>query len=535
MKKSLAILMLIILIGGVVRFWSLSDNHIGFFRDEAALGLNAWSIYKTGADEYGQKFPIVFRSFEVFFMPLYVYLSVPIMAIFGLSEFSTRFLSTASGVLLIFLAYLIAKQIFSSERVAILSAIVVAFSPWAIFYSRGAFEGNLALLFFTTGFYFWLRFENKGKIQDFSISLIIFVLSMYSYQAPRLVVPIFLILAVLSHRGWTKKWKIWTYGIVLASVLYLPIALLSLTPAGYHRAIGVSIFSNSQGLPGFSKDLGQWQNLYIIPREIASLFLHYFSPYNLFQEADYNKQRIIEGFSAFYIWQLPILVLGLWTFFKGKYNKKTFLIWLLIAPIPASLTLDPFHTYRALLLFVPLCILIGLGFENLLKINRISLKIIITIFVIAWSVSVTYFLFSFFIQTPVFRWKEWDFGYRQIAEFIKTQPNNLQILIDDPNTESYIHLLFYQALPLTDYQKASEDFPKGFYYNSVTKLRPQKIGRLEIRKVDWSKERGNKNTLFIFSSAHMFPSEFSGDPKLKLEKTITAPSGEAAFYIIRSI
>ena len=53
--------------------------------------------------------------------------------------------------------------------------------------------------------------------------------------------------------------------------------------------------------------------------------------------------------------------------------------------------------------------------------------------------------------------------------------------------------------------------------------------------MDWPTERGDLNTLFIFPSNRLYPSEFSGDPKLKLEKIIYAPSGEPAFYLVKTI
>jgi len=113
MKKHLNIILLlgVVLLGLFLRFYQLGSINVGFFRDEAALGLNIWSILKTGADEYGKQLPLIFRSFEVFFMPAYVYLSLPFVFLFGLTEFSTRALAALSGTLLIAVGYLISKEI----------------------------------------------------------------------------------------------------------------------------------------------------------------------------------------------------------------------------------------------------------------------------------------------------------------------------------------------------------------------------------------------------------------------------------------
>lgn len=520
-------LILIIFLAALVRFWDLGSVHLGFFRDEAALGLNTYSILKTGLDEYGQKFPIFLRSFEVFFLPGYVYLSIPLVFLFGLSEFSTRFLSALSGTLLILSIYAVAKQLFYSVKISTLVALLVAFSPWAIFYSRGAFEGNLALAFFSFGIYLWLKFQETKRKKFFYLSLIIFILSMYSYQAPRLVVPIFLFFAIITQKNWWEQKKLWFLGLVIGLILYSPILFLTFSAAGQHRAIGVSVFGGINGNTPSNLPL---------PLEISSLYLQYFSPYNLFWQSDYNMQRIVNGFSSFYFWQLPFLFIGVCSLFYKKIKHKNLLIfWLLITPIPAALTRDPFHTYRALLFFLPLTLVIGLGINEVFgRFARFS-KIAISLFIIILTFSVLNYLFSLLYMTPVTNWRDWDFGYKDISAIIKNEPQSLKIVIDDPNTESYIYLLFYQIIPINDYQKKAWQLIRTNrnYYGSADKLRPNKVGRFEFRRVDWPTERGNSGTLFVFPANRLQPSEFSNDPKLKIEKTIISPSKDPAFYIVR--
>ncbi|OGM21671.1 hypothetical protein A2771_03160 [Candidatus Woesebacteria bacterium RIFCSPHIGHO2_01_FULL_38_26b] len=533
MKKKHLILILIILIGFGIRLYRLGDNGIGFFRDEAALGFNSWSILKTGADEYGQKLPIFLRSFEVFFLPAYVYLSVPVFAIFGLTIFATRFLSFASGTFLIYIGYLIAKEIFKKEEAALFSSFVLAISPWAIFYSKGAFEGNLALLFFSIGFYFWLKFSRLKKQKLFFVSILFFVFSMYTYQAPRFVAPLFIAASILFSKNWLMRWKLWFSGLIFAMVLYLPILTLFFSPSSYHRAIGVSIFSDVSGTPGYISNLGSFQNFYLIPRQLTSLYLHYFSPSNLFWFGDYNPQRIVQGFSVFYIWQLPFLFIGLYKLIRRKsVDIKPLLVLSFIAPIPAALTKDSFHTYRSLILFLPISLFIGYGiyvfFKKRTQLAKVFMTFIIT-FYLLW------YMVNFHKLTAVRHWQDWDYGYKEISEFIKTQPKNLRVVIDNTRTQSYIHFLFHGLVSVTDYQEISSGLVgNGKYYSSPDVLRPKVVGRFEFREVDWPKERGDKNTLFIFPADRLYPSEFSGDPKLELVKTIYATGDQSAFYIIKS-
>ena len=88
--KSKWLLITILVIAGFLRLWRVGSNPPGLTPDEAALGYNAYSILKTGRDEFGTKLPIIFKSFGDYKPGLYVYLDTPFVAAMGLNEFSTR-------------------------------------------------------------------------------------------------------------------------------------------------------------------------------------------------------------------------------------------------------------------------------------------------------------------------------------------------------------------------------------------------------------------------------------------------------------
>src|SRR5258708_38934833 len=78
--------------------------------DEASLGYNAYSILKTGHDEWGRYFPLSFEAFGDFKLRGYVYTLVPIFALFGLNEWTVRLPSILSGVMAVFLLFLITES-----------------------------------------------------------------------------------------------------------------------------------------------------------------------------------------------------------------------------------------------------------------------------------------------------------------------------------------------------------------------------------------------------------------------------------------
>src|SRR3972149_8203592 len=136
--KTKYFLFLILTFASILRLWNLGGNPPHLTPDEAALGYNAYSILKTGRDEYGQILPVIFKSFGDYKPGLYVYLTVPSVAIFGLTEFAVRFPSALSGILIIFLIYKIITLLTAHYRTSIAAAIIAALNPWLITFSRGA-------------------------------------------------------------------------------------------------------------------------------------------------------------------------------------------------------------------------------------------------------------------------------------------------------------------------------------------------------------------------------------------------------------
>src|SRR3989338_11079234 len=106
------ILVLLVIIGAFLRFYQLGINPPSLNWDEASLGYNAYSILKTGADEYGNFFPISIRSFDDHKPPMYAYLTIPFVAIFGPTEFAVRFPSAVAGVLTVIIMYFLVKELF---------------------------------------------------------------------------------------------------------------------------------------------------------------------------------------------------------------------------------------------------------------------------------------------------------------------------------------------------------------------------------------------------------------------------------------
>lgn len=136
--------------------------------DETSLGYNAYSILQTGRDEWGRRLPLTFEAFGDYKLPGYIYITVPFVALLGLNEWAVRLPSMIAGVLSVGFLYWIVVTESKNKKWALVSAFLLAVSPWHTFLSRVALEANLALCFFSSRYIFsdcWIQ----KKIHSFFV------------------------------------------------------------------------------------------------------------------------------------------------------------------------------------------------------------------------------------------------------------------------------------------------------------------------------------------------------------------------------
>jgi len=160
MQKKFLLLIGIVLIALLLRFIFLGSIAPSLTWDETSWGYNAYSIGLDGRDEFGKLLPLTYlESFGDFKPPVYAYLDIFPIKIFGLNEFATRFPSAFFGTLTVLLTYFLVKEIFGKEKedLALISSFMLAISPWHIMLSRAAFEANVANFFIVFGVFLFLK------------------------------------------------------------------------------------------------------------------------------------------------------------------------------------------------------------------------------------------------------------------------------------------------------------------------------------------------------------------------------------------
>ena len=121
MKKFLnwkLVLFSIVFLAAFLRFYQLGSNPPSLTWDEAAWGYNAYSIGIEGKDEFGRFLPLDYlESFGDFKPPVYAYLDVLPIKIFGLNEFAVRFPSALFGVLTVISTYFFSQKNFLEIKI----------------------------------------------------------------------------------------------------------------------------------------------------------------------------------------------------------------------------------------------------------------------------------------------------------------------------------------------------------------------------------------------------------------------------------
>lgn len=470
------ILLLIILISAFLRLWSLNNIPPGLTPDEAALGYNAYSILKTGRDEYGKKTPVIFKSFGDYKPGLYIYLTVPFVAALGLNEWSVRLPSALSGVFSVLLLYLIVNKLTNNKKLAYTSSLLLSISPWHIQFSRGAWEINVALAITLVGIYFFLKSFTQIKYLKFSA--IAFATTLLIYQGAKLSTAIVVLCLFLSFYKdiievfKTDKCEV-IKSIIFGLLISTPIVFSIFTGAAGRLEV-FSVFSYprpSDYLQTFldegNEKIGSVSYYLFHPealnfaRGVMGRWFNHFSGRFLFFEGDWsNLRHTPPNHGTLLLLDLFLLPLGFVGLLKQK-NKKmsTFvLLWLVLAPLPAAMSRDAVQAVRAYNMLVPLMILSAFGIQLLIeRVDKIKLQLIkylsfgtlLTMFV----TSLVYYLDSYFVHLPYHNAKYWEYGMKEIVQTVAPiRYNYSQVIIQQSYAQPYIYFLFYEKYDPKKYQ-----------------------------------------------------------------------------------
>ena len=532
MKK--LILIFILILASALRLWQIGQVPISLDWDEVSFGYNAYSIMQTGKDEYGKVLPIVLESFGDFKPALYAYLIIPFIPIFGLTEIAVRLPSALMGIIAVLLTYFLTKELLKRTDLALVASFLLAISPWHIHFSRVAFESSVGMAFNLAAILFFLKGFKKPL--SFSISAIFFSLGLYTYQSEKLFVPLMLLILISVFFQQLKR--IPKKNILLAAlvliILSLPITIFTFASQnGLARAKGVSFLSDTNGLlqrnvKVLQRDTerGDYLGLLFDNRRVVYAktaiqgYLSHFDLNWLFITGDSTNRHHAPQMGLMYLVELPFLLIGFYVLLFSScipINKKTkifLLLWILVTPIPAAFTTNVPHAVRTLNVLPLLQIITALGLITvLIKISKLK----ILIFALCFSFFIfnfAFFLNQYFVQQNYYYASEWNYGYRELVDFLKPiHTKYKKVIVSNQGylDQSYMFFLFYNKY---DPQKYLAEGGNRFL-------------NYEFRTFDYYNEK-DLPVLYIETSKDLLK-------KFKVIKRIYFPDGTEAMRVVEKL
>ncbi len=459
----------IVMLGIMLRFFNLSTNPPSLTWDEVSWGYNAYTIGLTGKDEFGQ-IPFTFlESFGDFKPPVYAFLSVIPVWIFGLTEFSTRFVSALFGVLSVIVTYFLVCEIFfqskQKKHYALLTSFLVAISPWHILLSRAAFEANVATFFIILGVFIFLLSTREAKnVRYLIFSLLSFVVAMNTFNTSRVFLPLLgIVLICLRYKILLKKWKLVILSSIIPILLLIPLALFSITPQAKLRYEEVNIFSDIKVIERVNKESENVDNNFISKLiynrrfaygvEYMSHYLDHFNPAFLFIKGDGNPKFSIQDVGQMYIWELPFLIIGVIMLIRRREGVWVLVpLWLLLGIVPAATARETPHALRIETTLPMFQILVAYGIittlSNIKAANIFLKRGFIGALCVLIFVCFIYFVHNYFTHYPIKYASEWQYGYKDAIRFSEQNKNKYKnIYFTKDLGRPYMYVLFYGKYP----------------------------------------------------------------------------------------
>lgn len=522
MKKSLFILITILAIAVGFRFYKLGAVPISPDWDEAALGYNAYSILKTGRDEYGTFLPLALRSYDDYKPPLYVYLTVPSVALFGLSVWSTRAPSAVMGVLAVLGVYFLVKKLFEDrpgDAIPLVSSFLLAISPWHIQFSRIAFEANTGVtvnIWAITAFLAGLR-----RRIFLPFSALLFGIGMYAYHSERVFLPLMLLLLAIVYRKrlFTREHTgaiVWS--VIIGLVIVVPLIPILFGSSGLLRLQGTSSFTDQTGL--LARDITKLERDHVAHDTIGQLldnrrivyaktvvagYLSHFSLEWLFLTGD-NPRHHAPDMGLMYIWELPFLLYGIYrvSTYRKKSVKAVLLGWLLFAPVAASPTTGLPHAVRTLVFLPVFQVFTAVGIIDFASriMYHVSRRTIVGSTIGAYLVGSIYGIFilcnvfyycdMYFVQMNPEVSDYWQYGYKDtVALTEKLKDTYQKVVVSTKLEQSYMFFLFYTKYDPSRY------LAQGGTKSGSFDERHNGFDKYEFRAIDWPHEKRDGSVLYV--------------------------------------
>jgi 4-amino-4-deoxy-L-arabinose transferase-like glycosyltransferase len=407
-------LFLLLAAGFIIRTVGLASVPPALNSDELLKAFDGASVYRTGMDHHGQRWPLFFQQSGEYSPPLYIYFAGLFSAPFGVNAYTVRLPSAILGTLSILMTFLFVKAV-ADQKTALIAAALATISPWDVHYSRIGWEAILLVPLQLAALWTFVRWSKSERLRDLLLSASFFGLTIYAYPVARLSSA--LLIAGLSVIYWRILWKRRSHALLAAGLFVLWLAPYLFVLSQNYEAMQarwqfVSLFNRNDALPIF----------------IKQYFMH-LSPDFLFIKGNPNSLHSLLGGMALAA-LAPFFFMGIYRMSQQRNREDWLLLfWFFTFAIPSSLTFDRYDPYsmpsslRAINGLPILEIISALGIAGMLAKakNQTSHKFLSAGIAIIIGLNATIVAYDAACNYPVRSAKTWQYGLREAIQFVESK------------------------------------------------------------------------------------------------------------------
>jgi len=550
MKAALAFLVALSLF---LRFFYFPSHPSALYWDEMDVGYQAYSLLKTGKDYFNNPIPVHVHSFADYRTPLYIYLTVPLVELFGLNPFSVRLTSALMGLIGIAVLYVLSVLLLRLGKYSWLPAAVMALSPWHLHLSRIAFETTTLLALYLLGLAAFYRGFYRPRW--FIISALGFGLSFWTYSPAKLFVPLtLLLLFIIYFRQIILLPRHYIFNsLILVFLLSFPILYSSTFGPASMRLRELLVFTDPVTsaevdskrqlvdlAAGFKRSIGMspslqarlvYNKLTFWGSAVLNNYVSSLSTEFLFVRGDPQPRHSPSetAYAQFHLIDLASFLFGLFALFSLTYvtrpHSRLIVCLLLLAPLSSVITRDGgTHSLRLIFLLPVVSIVIALGLRRL-----IFSKILIVSYLSLFFVSLFLFSFYYFTSYRSESFRSFNFGYSQAVRYALDNSQSYDRIFLDMYDQTALMAYMFEARP--DPRRFQQSHPlqseeimpglDGLRMGNIYILPP---GTRDWLKMDFSRLKG-KN--LVIADALLFEKAVHEG----YLQTLFYPDSRLAFYI----
>ncbi len=390
------VILLIIIIAMVTRFFKLAELPVGLNLDEAATAYDAYSLAYWRVNRQLMHLPVYLPNFGGGQSALYSYLDAIFIRLFGLNTFVIRLPAALFSLLLILVGALIIKEAMG-KKAALLGAFLLTIFPYFICQGRFGWDCNLLLGCFTLSLFLLNLAVEKQKWFWWFLSGLSFGITLYCYALGWIVLPVFLLLTMV-YLFWLKKIN-WRQMFIFAAPLFilaLPLIIF----------LVINIFDLSAVFSRF----------FYIPKLNILRTSEFSAGDVMLRFVDLPKSLLYvsspENFESFmvgwtlYAWSVPFLFLGLvqvvkksyLSFKERKFSLESLICFWLIGSLVLAAALGVvLHNHNSIFFPLAFCIVAGIiWFCQLFKQNWRNL--VLSLIVVLYALSFSRFSYQYFVR-----------------------------------------------------------------------------------------------------------------------------------------